>query len=559
MHLWSIAIVFLFSSTISGFSQTTGNLLVSLEQMQSLIGTVETEKTTYKQRLVYEEDKPWQATVRIEKVNNKNGKSNVESYSFNLNDLDPQQFKMDSKGGDISLKVQAKNNLKYLRHTKNGVLQNYVSHFQIYASSFSTTQQMEDAFEETLLPAEELWKASVELPKDAFELKEWLLSNVRDVDWDSDGLGQRLKPEPEAEDRLILEIEDQKGKKKLDRIVHEFSLADLEEGDIELNVKNKRLFVKAGLKKGQKFVETTGKNDQKIYDAAIEIHVASVDDGRMLVEALKTLPPFGEKELQRRMPKPESFEMGLNLLAETLASFSANGEKIEQSLSAEAMSRYRITRSSIEKPKEEVNSSLFYFNDLNANAVEIKDGNKGIGLQVTTKAKDKYIQNTADGLADNYSSTIRFEAESVENARLLQHLFQYVITESPDLEFEAQSMAWLLQTVKEASVEGFDQTLEETDTTCQLILKTVRSTAKKQTDSEYKFRLADLDMSKLTINIDGKTLGLRCATQRRKKIITYDKTGAEKTTEQVLLVFSSIEEVRKAQATLKELITNCAN
>lgn len=551
---------------IFGFSQiSTAQInpeeqvrLKGLEELKTALIDADFEKTTFKQNLSYEEISPWKVTLSVEAVNKKNGKSNIDAYTFNLNDLDPLQIKSSIKKEEVLVELKIKENDKFIQHVKNGKLQNYVSRFNVYMNSTVDAQELEAAIKETISPAKELWAPSVKIPSTSKEQKEWLLDNVSAVEWGNDGIGQGLTTDAEAADRLVLELEKAKGKKNLDQESFAFSLADLEEGNIKLNVKNKRLFVKAGTTKNNKYIEHTTQNG-KAYVDALEIHVANVDQGRMLVDALKNLAPYGRKELESRLPKPAGVEDGIKMLSETISSFATKKENIEQSLSTEFIARYIIEESAVEKPESVVKSSLFHFYDLNANAITIKDATKEIAVDAGTKSKLKYIQNTVEGLAANYSSSITFKAKSVENARLIQHLLRYIINEMENIAPDARSGRWLAETAEAAVIENVTQKLELQDTSCAIKFVSTLETPKKTTESIYEFTALDLDPSGLSIVVNGKNVGVKCGTQRKTKIKTYNKDGEEKTVENVSIYFNSIEEVRIAIASLKEMIANCGN
>ena len=556
-----LILLFIISSSqlsLAQLNQEEQIRLKGMDELKAALIDAEFEKTTYRQNISYQETSPWKVTLSIEAVNKKNSKSTIDAYTFNLNDLDPLQIKSSIKKEEVLVELRIKENDKYIQHAKNGKLQNYVSHFNIYMNSTVDAQELEAALKETISPAKELWAPSVKIPSTSIEQKEWLLDNVSAVEWGNDGIGQGLTTDAEAADRLVLELEKAKGKKNLDQESFAFSLADLEEGNIKVNVKNKRLFVKAGTVKNNKYIEQTTQNG-KVYTDALEIHVANVDQGRMLVDALKSLVPYGKEELKARLPEPAGVEDGIKMLSDAISSFATQKENIEQSLSAEFIARYIIEETAVEKPESTVKSSLFNFYDLNANAIDIKDAAKEMAVEAGTKSKLKYIQNTDEGAAANYTSSVRFKAKSVENARLIQHLLQYIINEMEETIPDARSGRWLVEAAEEAAIENVTQKLELQDTSCTIKFMSTLETPKKKTESEYDFSALDLDPNGLSIVVNGKNAGLKCGTLRKSKIKTYAKDGAEKTVDNVTIYFNSIEEVRTAIASLKEMIANCGN
>jgi len=558
MNYLKHTILFVFLAfAISLQAQTEASLKELLATLKEQIGKVETSKDTYEQSFSYEEAKPWKVKVTVTEVDKK-GREEAHEYYFNLSDLDKHTIKINSNKNEQTVKLGIDNRQDFIRYVEDGEPQNYTDELEIWATDIDNARKLEEALEAVILPAKEAWEKAMHIPGSPDVLKAWLEKQVQDVTVDGDELlKQKLTFDSGINDRLRIDVEDVDDD---ETSAYDFSLADLNPRKTKIEVKGEDIFIEAETKKSRKFIEFYEEGELKSLENSLVIYVKEVDAGRQLISVLDSLIRYGESELEKRLPNPSNLDEGLKLLAAQISSFQDSERRLDQELKAASVTHYKVKETELDDGEEELNEYFFAFGDLNAKDVEIDAGKNEIYVEVKTKGNNKYIQHMEDGEPENFTSSIEIYAESIENARMIEPLLEYVVTEAGNIPVEVEDWNWLKEAVKSSSTDEVSQQIqiqEGESSECKLNLTRVTIDDDEQEEEIFEFNVYDLNDKKIEIDISGDEVGLSLETVGGEDIIKYYEDGEPGFTDDFTIRFDNLELAKIAKVTMEKIAEGC--
>ncbi len=527
-------------------TQAQGNLKASLDKVKSYVKEIKLEKSTVNQQFSYDNANPYDIKIAITTSDTK-GKSTEEIYEFNLGLVG--EVKRSASSKEMKVELSSQKNLKVIRYTKGGEMQNYENKVEILAENVDDTRELEKNLKDAISAAKTAWEASVKLPKDdLMALQNWLEQNIKEVSADKLSVKQRLKKSGTYKDRAILTSEENDGKKTTE-LQSDFSWGDFNESGAELKISGKEVTVIA--KSKNDYVRTQQGSVMKGYDDEVKFAAANPTEGTILQMAIQKIIPLAKKELQNRVPKVATKEEGFKILKDRLKDFKVNESAYIQKIEPACLTTYSLKSEVKGKIVEE--SFKFNFGDLTDFKLSVS---KEV-IRIASKVQDskKFIQVTKDGALQNYDNSVEFIVGDIEDARYLMEALP-AIAKGCKENVTAGDFKWLASKVKSIENPKQELVLQDGDK-CKWKLTSSASDSKKTVEIILEFNLYDIDPKKIEVDISGKTVGIMGYTINKEKFIKQTKDGKPGFSSEVNLVVNTIEDAQRGVVTFKTLAEAC--
>lgn len=527
-------------------TQAQGNLKASLDKVKSYVKEIKLEKSTVNQQFSYDNANPYDIKIAITTSDSK-GKSTEEIYEFNMGLMG--EVKRSASSKEMKVELSAQKNLKVIRYTKGGEMQNYENKVEILAENVDDARELEKNLKDAVAAAKIAWEASVKLPKDDLAaLQSWLEQHIKDVSSDKQSVKQSLKKSGTYKDRALLTSEENDGKKTTE-LQSDFSWGDFNENGAELKISGKEVTVIA--KSKNDYVRTQQGSVMKGYEDEVKFAAVNPTEGTILQMAIQKIIPLAKKELQNRVPKVASKEEGFKILKDRLKDVKVNESGYSQKIEPACATTYSLKSEVKGKTVDE--NFKFNFGDLTDFKLSVS---KEV-IKIASKVQDskKYIQVTKDGTLQNYDNNVEFVAGDIEDARYLIEALP-AIAKGCKGNVTAGDFNWLASKVKSIENPKQELVLQDGDK-CKWKLTSTASDSKKTVETVLEFNLYDIDPNKIEVDVSGKTVGIMGNTINKEKFIKQTKDGKPTFTSETNLVVNTIEDAQKGVATFKALVGGC--
>lgn len=527
-------------------TQAQGNLKASLDKVKSYVKEIKLEKSTVNQQFSYDNANPYDIKIAITTSDSK-GKSTEEIYEFNMGLMG--EVKRSASSKEMKVELSSQKNLKVIRYTKGGEMQNYENKIEILAENVDDARELEKNLKDAITAAKTAWEASVKLPKDDLTgLQSWLEQHIKDVSVEKQSVKQSLKKSGTYKDRAVLTSEENDGKKTTE-LTSDFSWGDFNENGAELKISGKEVTVIA--KSKNDYVRIQQGSVMKGYDDEVKFSAANPTEGTILQMAIQKIIPLAKKELQNRVPKVATKEEGFKVLKDRLKDAKANESSYTQKIEPACMTTYNLKSEVKGKTVDE--SFKFNFGDLTDFKLSVS---KEV-IKIASKVQDskKFIQYTKDGALQNYDNSVEFVVGDIEDARYLMEALP-TIAKGCKGNITAGDFNWLAGKVKSIENPKQELVLQDGDK-CKWKLTSTASDSKKTVETILEFNLYDIDPNKIEVDISGKTVSIMGNTINKEKFIKQTKDGKPTFTNEANLVVNTIEDAQKGVATFKALVGGC--
>lgn len=527
-------------------TQAQGNLKASLDKTKSYVKEIKLEKSTVNQQLDYDNANLYDIKIAITTTDSK-GKSTDETYELNMGLMG--EVKRSASSKEMKVELSSQKNLKVIRYTKGGEMQNYENKVEILAENIDDARELEKSLKDAIAAAKTAWEASVKLPKDDLvALQSWLEQHIKDVSVEKQSVKQSLKKSGTYKDRAVLSSEENDGKKTTE-LQSDFSWGDFNENGAELKISGKEVTVIA--KSKNDYVRNQQGDVMKGYDDEVRFSANNPTEGTVLQMAIQKIIPLAKKELQNRTPKIATKEDGFKTLKDRLIDFKVNESSYLQKIAPTCLTAYGLKSEVKGKTIDE--DFKFNFGDLTDFKLSVS---KEV-VKITSKVQDnkKYIQYTKDGTLQNYDNSVEFVVGDIEAARYLMEALP-AITKGCKGNITAGDFNWLAGKVKSIENPKQELALQDGDK-CKWTLTSSASDSKKTVETVLEFNLYDIDPKKIEVDVSGKTVGIMGYTINKEKFIKQTKDGKPSFTNEANLVINTIEDAQKGVVTFKTLVEGC--
>ncbi|MEL6635267.1 MAG: hypothetical protein AAFW73_19090 [Bacteroidota bacterium] len=534
-----------------------------LDHTAGLITTVEANGRSFEQSLslVGEEAEELQFRTTITE---KNGKSNEERFEFHLIDLNARLLRREVRGKVMYLTIKTDNNLRMIKYYRNDEQENYRNTFTIAVNDAEAFRVLSDAFEALIKAGQQQSKLDFSAMDFGQQLA-FLQQNIGTVESDGDTYNQELVL---GSPQYFLQFKTNEftDKKNTAREAH-LNLADLSSKSVKINVVGKKLLVKLGADKNNRWIKNYEEGAFANYSNDLEVLVKTTAEARNIIAVLKELIPAATQLERERLAGMLTEGTGLaELIGSYVTKVSTGRAEYDQSLRGSCV--LELTRETLAE-KGASGQEIFTFNLIDFGKKSATVSSSANSLSVTLKAKERRIQHLRDGELQNYRNTVSLYVDEVDQAKVLAYLLNEQIDScnamAADHAYEGRSKEELFEQATalvldvELSSASYQQTLAtEEGETCKLQLTQIRSTKNKDIETLYDFSLSDINPKSIDFVISGKNLSVQLATRKREKVIKeYQGDDDSDYTDRIRIYTNDIEETRTLVGLLEELTRQC--
>ncbi len=555
----------LFAIFVNIFSiHANTELKDNLTALSEAIQTVKTKNATYEQVLEWDENRPYKLSYTVVEID-KRDREEEAKFVFNLADFNVNTVRWADEKDKIVVTLTADNRQKSIKLFEDGEQQNYIDRFQIVAKDADNGRTIEELFREAIPIGTKLSEAELQL--NSFEeRKDWLVKNIVDFSIEEANYEQFIETKEAHPSLLQYSLTTPKGKySQQEKWL--WNMADISPQSIQLEVKNKEVFVEMKTHRNQKFIQYFEENQLDNYTNSLQIYAPEIDIARHLMVVLKDLAEESEKKKEAQLKIPSTEGEILQFLQENIKDVSENENQYKQEFEAACLTSLQTTGT--EKDKAIDDLLTFHLADLDEKELEVDVRGTSIWIKTQTRNKQPLIEVKENDELEGYEKDFVVRASDVENAKALimalevatkscKENLQYSIPEGG----ASEQYNWLSENIPSFRLEDteYSQSLEKMeDASCKWEFN--RTLTDKDSEEEiFQFSLKDIDPQQIDFKISRKELGIYIETNDNEKLIKYFKDGEPDDYQDDFLIYaSSIEQARNIIESFKRAIEDCKN
>lgn len=562
-YLNNAVVIFLASLLVIVCSEKAfarnSTLSVVLNQIQSELKVIPSEKKSLKQGLSFSENLPHKVTITATTTDLKKGSSIVEQWDLNLSDIDTRLVNYTTSSKSIKLSLKVTDAQKYIKYSKDGDTKGFVNQIELIASDIDNARKLQELLTAAIPEAKKSSKSSIGIDfNNSNQMLKKLSSISLDMQLASKSLIQNIELVDGTSDKLkVVRTEtDSKGRKK--KIVQIFSLADILVPSVVMKP-GKELTVSASTNRGVRLVQVIEDGELKGFSNDIEIYASEIDEARLIQQLVTNLVKPSEKALEARLPAARTRAQLLQTLSKQVIPFNIDDESVDQAMDASCIAHYRRTTTT-KSGKTRQEAYEFNFADLREDLVDIKASGKNLDLVLNVHDKQKFIKTFQDDEQKNYDNDFSIPFKDVDSVKAFTHILPKVIKECTTTPV-AQSWSWLAKTTADIKQENsaYTQSITKKDANnaCKVSFNT--SLAKKNTVKEnlYEVNLNDLDGKEVSIKVSGTDIAIDLQTNYKEKVIKQYSGTKSGYVSSMSIAVGNLEDARKYKVTMESMISKC--
>ncbi len=535
--------LFLFSFTF--LISKAQDLKTNVENVKKYTKEVKLAKETINQELSNENGKS-NALILKKTFTEAKGKSSSMEYHFDLGFFDISQLERSASKSEILVIIKTSDKLNAVQVLENGVLKNFTNAVEFHADNADDARELEKYLKNAIKIAKSESEENLKIPASFAEQCKTLEKNIKSYDVYGQVVEQSIAFDKTFKDRAIIKSK-MIDNGKTDEKMYDFSFGDLSESLLELSIKGRTVSISGICADKNKFIRMTEKG-KVTYEKEVRFFMENPSEAKSLSLILKKLISNAKKELQNRTPKES--QNNQKALA-GIADFEVNESQFTQSISKECVCSYK--RNAVIKGKSVEESFVFNWGDLQDFEIEIKKDFPII--QAKTIDKLAFIVLTEKNEKKSFEKEITFYVPDVESARSLLPGAQ-ALAKSCKQNIKAENFQWLAEKLKTANISDISQQLElqEAGNQSKWRLSTNETSGKKSIETVYEFNISDLDVTKNDFVVKGQNLAVTIITKDKEKLIKVTEDGKSSFENEIQLLMSNVEDVKKINATIKSIL-----
>ncbi len=207
-------------------------------------------------------------------------------YTFNFIDVNNDNIDFNSQKDLLFVGLGIKQRNKYIRHLKNGELQNYKESLRLYVNSVEEAMLVKEAIQNIIKDC----KASV---KNVGKLSEGQgvqkLSEIIGIVKVNDNSYEQSIELIDKESNVIKLTQIFSNLKKSEEIIYEFGLKDINPKSIIMKTSGRNVLVEMSTKYFEKIIKTYEDGEIKSYANKIVLQASSIENGREIISLFKII------------------------------------------------------------------------------------------------------------------------------------------------------------------------------------------------------------------------------------------------------------------------------
>jgi len=338
----------------------------------------------------------------------------VEQFRFSLADLMEQRVLYKISGDKVVLSADTRRNLKLIHIRENEAQKNYDNSISLYCNDPDDAKRIMLVLKKAIPLATESMSKVVKTPSSKSDALGLLKSDVKPVRAAKRETTQAFGGDCLA--TLQVTVSDDKKVQKFD---YAFDLGDLDEREIELNIKGQEIFLDAKTAQKNKFIRVTKDGELQNYTDDVSISVPDIETARQLEPHLA----HAIKECRQKIvPK------GIEWLVPQLLNVKEAHPNVTQQLArqqagADCKLSLKVTTSD-KKTVEELYE--FTLKDMDAGKIEIKVSGKTVEVEMPTARKEKLVNYYKDA-KPSFVDKVTFLAPGIPEAKVIAETLKALV------------------------------------------------------------------------------------------------------------------------------------
>jgi hypothetical protein len=523
-----------------------------LEQAGKQVGTVRTSKYEYEQTLTYDPEEPWNIRIALTRTELKKDRSQTATYALNLADVNPRLIQYRDERKELVVVLRTTGDQDLIRATDEDGEADFESSLFIRVADVDQAQALRDHLREAVEPAREAWAGHFSPATTLTELQDYLEETVLPVEMEDDRFDHRWERDQDRDDVVHYTVTDDE---TVEITAYRFSLADISTNAVRLEAARGKLEVEMETVASQDLILESEGDVAEGYGDRLRLPVGSIEAGRRFIRSVQAAIPLAKAYQEALLPTTGVLDADLAALGELLEQEGSDPD-VRSSLQPGPVSRLTVTRTN-SKGETEEDEYIFDFGDLSAKSVELTTRGATVWLEVKTRDGNDYIQHLEDGEGNGFTDELQFILASVEDGKIAHHLLLAIIEQAAAREVQAGDFDWLGQRLAQIA-EGPDQKLGHQEDGESCSWQFIRTEEGKQVEEDlYDFNLYNLDPKRIEIETKGTAVYLLIPTLKREKIINLYENDEPSFVEEMKWQLSTLEDARRARATLAAEIGKC--
>jgi hypothetical protein len=399
----------------------------ALDFLVSKIGNITSDQKTIQQKITFANGNSVKCTYSSEEPDSK-GKNINSTCEFYLPDAEPL-VSFNVTGKRVVIPVSMTSGHKYVRFTKDNVLQNYTEDFEIYQNDIQSAREVVTAFRAAL-------KKLSETPHKFGNISEalkFIQSNIESTTIGSDQYKIQFEgklSEPYATSYTYGKTDAKAVTTEESFLVYPYML---DSSSIKVNTEGKYLVVNA-LTVGKKSLIKKIKKDVNSFTNELSITCFDVKKAKDIAAALKYITT-NAKPVSKTFDNKQA---ALDYIKQNTGEITVNGKTIKQKLEVDntnpcKVSLSRLSTDDKDKTTEEIYE--FTFLDINKSSVDYKVSGTGLSLSsgsnlavdLTCKNNQKLIKPYKNSAQQSYISSIDILVTDADIAKNIADAIKYLI------------------------------------------------------------------------------------------------------------------------------------
>ncbi len=487
------------------------------------IGESRKSGTIYQQKF-NRASKSFLALLESETTDSK-GIRQVNQYTFDLNDIDADNIKLEISGITLKINLPVKEKQNYVQVKSDNGKINYTKDLDIYIDDVEDARNKINALKYLISNTEVHRTDFAEYNQAMLFVKE----NLKEVVVVSNTLLQSLSFEDSPSGLVSFKVNKTDSKGISNEELSEFYLCDI--ADVNLTVSSGNAYITLETIDRLKYIKQSIHGELSSYSNNLEIYTSDIDEARDLIHAMV----FAQKKCDVGLLKYDDMEFTKGWLSSNLEEIAFDSETIRQQMAVASTEGNKIELKLIKSaegstPVDE--TFEIYPEDLSMEDVGIEISGKKLSVPLST-GKLKYIKSYSDGEIQIYNKSSEVLFNDVKKAKnfiaAIHFIYQNSRSEDHSFADEKTAFDYLNNSIGKVEISGtiYDQKIKrDNENKCKLTYSCSQTDSKgTTTEFAFEFQISDIDADHSSIAISGKELKVNLNTREKEKLIKPYREG----------------------------------
>lgn len=532
----------------------------ALGYLAAHLGQVTTGSDVYVQKFEFNQGKEYLVKLQV-RTTDKKGTTANETFEFNVADINKHNLQVKISGSELRLELETVGKEKYIRYTKDGVMENYRSDLSLRAEDIDQARNFTDALDAAISQS----KAQMPVFANLTESANFLQNHITEVRAGGTTFKQNLSMETGGGTRAVYQNTetDEKGKSAVTELL--FYMRDLEPNSLTFKVSGKEITLLCGVKNKTKFVRYTKDNELQNFTDEVSFKAPDIESARELMEAWK----YCMSNANENPPAWKSMAEAMAYLREHIKGATVLKDQYALSFEGSAAEPFHSTyiqNVTDEKGALKAHRYEFYPYMIESNTVVADPSGKVIVVKGTITNKRSFVKEFENDVHTGYEHTLElvtFDAREAQNiAAALKYIAENGKPKPRDWSSKTASVTFIQENIgtikgdKQETVQRVD--LMENDP-CKLhVVVTTSDDKGKSTEDIYEFSMKDMNKMMVDYTVKGKDVIITLVCKNKEKFVKAYRNGEQQSYRSDLdLLVADVELARHISEALVSVIAQC--